>query len=555
MPNTSAQHEIQTGAPVSCAASDPALCYVVGSGPAGVACAKALLDAGRRVRMLDAGVTLEAERVGLVEKLKQARPEAWAPADLAAYQAGMNPDVGGVPLKLVYGSDFAYRDADEHLGTRYDNVGLRPSFAKGGLSNVWGAAMMPFLESDMEEWPFKLSALAPHYEAVLQLTGLAACHDRLEEQFPLYTGSFSELRPSGQCQQLLERMERNREALSRAGIRFGRSRLAARGTLASAAGGCVYCRLCMYGCPYGYIYTSADTVEQLQGNANFSYQSGVVIDQVRESARGVELLGYELASRRPLAWQGSRAFLAAGTMSTTRILLRSLGAYDQTTWFKDSQYFLLPLLLLRKVRGATREWLHALTQVFLEMSNPRQQDTSVHVQIYSNNDLINQAVAGAFGPLQRPLGFLVRDLQERMLIAQGFIHSRQSSRIAVCLRKDAATGKERLELRADLNPEAKARVREAVLKLCKQAWRLGAMPLPVMLKTAEPGRSFHSGGSFPMSGEPRGFQTDLLGRPPGWNRVHAVDATVFPSIPATTITFSAMANAHRIGLEAARQEP
>ena len=52
-----------------------------------------------------------------------------------------------------------------------------------------------------------------------------------------------------------------------------------------------------------------------------------------------------------------------------------------------------------------------------------------------------------------------------------------------------------------------------------------------------------------MSAAPRGFQTDLLGRLPGWQRVHAVDATVFPSIPATTITLSAMANAHRIGWE------
>jgi hypothetical protein len=30
-----------------------------------------------------------------------------------------------------------------------------------------------------------------------------------------------------------------------------------------------------------------------------------------------------------------------------------------------------------------------------------------------------------------------------------------------------------------------------------------------------------------------------------------VDATIFPSIPATTITLSVMANAHRIGWEAA----
>ncbi len=555
MPNMSAPQEGQGGATGSSICSDPELCYVVGSGPAGVACARALLDAGRRVRMLDAGLTLEPDRMGRVEKLKHSRPEEWTPADLAAYKAGMNPDVGGVPLKLVYGSDFAYREADEHLGVHYDNVGLRPSLAKGGLSNVWGAAMMPFLDGDLDEWPFKVSTLAPHYAAVLELTGLAACHDNLETLFPLYTDNFTELRSSRQSQQLLQRMERNREALARAGIRFGRSRLAVRGTLSSVQGGCAYCRLCMYGCPYGYIYNSADTVAQMLGNPNFSYQPGVIIHQVRESAQGAEVLGYERATRRPLAWQGSRAFLAAGAIGTTRILLHSLGAYEQTAWLKDSQYFLLPLVLLRKVRGATREWLHALSQVFLEISDPRGRDTTAHVQIYSNNDLISQAVAGTFGPLQGPLRFLVRDFQERLLVAQGFIHSRHSSRIAVCLKKGQGAGKARLELRAELNPAARGQVRRLVFRLCKQARRLGAMPLPLMLKIAEPGRSFHSGGSFPMSTEPRGFQTDLLGRLPGWTRVHAVDATVFPSIPATTITFSAMANAHRIGWEAARLGP
>jgi choline dehydrogenase-like flavoprotein len=68
-----------------------------------------------------------------------------------------------------------------------------------------------------------------------------------------------------------------------------------------------------------------------------------------------------------------------------------------------------------------------------------------------------------------------------------------------------------------------------------------------MVQIAEPGRGFHSGGSFPMRKNPGPFETDILGRPHGFQRVHAVDATVFPTIPATTITLSAMANAHRIG--------
>jgi len=132
-----------------------------------------------------------------------------------------------------------------------------------------GAAMMPFLDSDVEDWPFKLSALAPHYAAVLQLTGLAACHDKLEERFPLYTDSVTELRPSRQSQQLLDRMGRNREALSRAGVHLG---VRGCGPGESTVGGwrLRLCRLCMYGCPYGYIYTSSDSVTQLLKNPSLA---------------------------------------------------------------------------------------------------------------------------------------------------------------------------------------------------------------------------------------------------------------------------------------------
>jgi choline dehydrogenase-like flavoprotein len=49
-----------------------------------------------------------------------------------------------------------------------------------------------------------------------------------------------------------------------------------------------------------------------------------------------------------------------------------------------------------------------------------------------------------------------------------------------------------------------------------------------------------------MRREPGKFETDVLGRPAGFNRVHVVDSTVLPTIPATTITFTVMANARRI---------
>jgi choline dehydrogenase-like flavoprotein len=74
-----------------------------------------------------------------------------------------------------------------------------------------------------------------------------------------------------------------------------------------------------------------------------------------------------------------------------------------------------------------------------------------------------------------------------------------------------------------------------------------------MIQMGKPGRGFHSGGSFPMSAEPHAGETDILGRPHGLRRIHAIDSTVLPSIPATTITFTVMANAYRIGTLAAAE--
>ena len=80
------------------------------------------------------------------------------------------------------------------------------------------------------------------------------------------------------------------------------------------------------------------------------------------------------------------------------------------------------------------------------------------------------------------------------------------------------------------------------------------MPLSPLLQMTEPGRGFHSGGSFSMAAMPKPGQTDRTGRPYGMKRTHVVDATVFPTVPATTITLTAMANAHRIGTEVSNCE-
>jgi choline dehydrogenase-like flavoprotein len=148
-----------------------------------------------------------------------------------------------------------------------------------------------------------------------------------------------------------------------------------------------------------------------------------------------------------------------------------------------------------------------------------------------------------------PLKLLAPQLEERMVIVQGYLHSDDSPSIAMTLKRDGET--DFLQLDAQPNPATRPAIKKVLRELLSQTRRLGGVVVPPMLQLAEPGRGFHCGGSLPMRASPGNFESDTLGRPRGWSRVHAVDASVLPAVPATTITFSVMANAHRIGWETA----
>ena len=518
---------------------------VIGSGPAGVACAKALLARGASVLLLDAGLELEPDRARIVRQCAGLKPAAWTPEQLATLKGGLAADATGVPLKLVFGSDFPYRETGEKIPWRNHGTGLKPSLALGGLSNVWGAAMLPHRDSDIDRWPVTRAELAQHYRAVTAITGLAARRDDLEELFPLHCENPGSLQSSRQADLLFGNLNHHRGALRERGWHFGRARLAVRAAGNAQDGGCVHCGLCMSGCPYGCIYNAADTLRELRAEKKFTYQRDVIVTKLRENPEKVFIEGFHRETRAPLAFDAGRVYLAAGVIPTAQIILRSRAAYNRPLTLRDSQYFLFPLLLARRTRAVQTEALHTLSQLFIELNRPAISRRSVHLQIYTYSDIIGQAVRKSLGPLK----MFAHQLEERMVIVQGFLHSDDSGTMAMTLKRDGE--KDFLQLEAQPSPESRRIVKKVLRELLGQTHRLGGVIIPPMLQFAEPGRSFHCGGSLPMRASPGTFESDLLGRPHGWSRVHAVDASVLPDVPATTITFSVMANAHRIGWETA----
>jgi choline dehydrogenase-like flavoprotein len=537
--------------------------YVVGSGPAAMACAVALAERGRPVTILDAGVTLEEDRDALVQRLGEHPPEAWdavAPGWQGAWKRNdlSRYDEGG-PAKAVYGSYFPYREAERVIDPRANRSALWPSLALGGFSNVWGGAVLPYLEADTTDWPVSQKELAPHYATVLQLMPFSAQHDGLERFFPLYSEAPMWIEPSGQATALLADLHINREALEAEGVHHGRSRLAVRGRPAAPsaaadaddfrANGCLYCGLCLYGCPYHFIYNSTATLRRLRCDSQVQYVPSVVVTRLEERPGGVRIHGVDRRNGSPQRFDGDAVFLACGVLATAQILLNAMGGETgRQVTVLDSQYFYLPWLRYRGVPGLARERMHTLAQVFLEIWDRALSKRTIHLQVYTFNDLYVAALRSRLGPLYALAGPLARALLSRLLMIQGYLHSEVSSRLVLRLVRERGQDMGRLHLDVVINPEAERIVRGLCDKLARLSGFMRAYPLTLQLALGRPGRGAHCGGSFPMRERPREGETDRLGVPHGFRRVHLVDASVFPSIPATTITLTTMANAHRIAM-------
>ncbi|MGC3989226.1 MAG: hypothetical protein QM796_06030 [Chthoniobacteraceae bacterium] len=238
-------------------------------------------------------------------------------------------------------------------------------------------------------------------------------------------------------------------------------------------------------------------------------------------------------------------------LPTAWLALRSLGLYETPVKLLDSQYFIFPFFRFGKTAGVEKESLHSLAQAYLEIDDPAISKGLVHIEVFSYSDFLKRALCET--PLRFALGipFFAEKILGRLLVLQCFMHSDDSAHLDLELKRN---GDDAPKLVSQARPNRRSLWKSLHVgwKLLVNGLSLGGLPVVPAIQFARPGRSYHTGGSFPMRQKPGRLETDLLGQLPELPRVHLVDSSVLPSIPGTTITLSVMANAHRIATEAVK---
>jgi choline dehydrogenase-like flavoprotein len=408
----------------------------------------------------------------------------------------------------------------------------RPRFFRtdmfGGQTNIWGGTVLPLTEQDFSDWPVTRADLEPHYAAIASLIGIAGRHDQLSRFLRL---DFSNRPPVKQLSGF-EFLERHLNEYGDTGTYTVHAGIApsAVDTQPDSATSCTQCGECMVGCIRDSIYTARSTLGRYVERTTIDFV-GRNVDSVRPRGDKVELRLADGSSRT-----FSRVFLCAGCVSTTEILMRSLGL-EEGPVLQDNLLYQFPILNLSRYTDANKDKYFGLTNLVLLLEPQAPGLPLLQIQIYPNADYLWRTLVPRWfwGVARHP----VRWSRDRLMWARAYMDSADSYRYPAALEGG------RIVFREEGTP-SRTRLRPCIDSL-RKALRGSRCYLAPFPPVAAP-TSAHLAGTFPYGEAVVPVSRDGEVMP----RVHIADSSCFPRSPVISPTLTIMANARRTALEAVR---
>ncbi|MEP6899656.1 MAG: GMC oxidoreductase, partial [Rhodanobacter sp.] len=512
---------------------------IVGSGPAGVSIAFPLLGSGLRILMVDGGaqpdVTLPARNF-LTERFEQADQWKWMIGE--QYHALTQRDAVSPKLRAPTQSYVFAGANEENRIVAHDFVAIG-SLASGGLSNGWGCGVAAWTAEELSAFPFPASELTPSYRAVSERIGISG---RQDDDLADYFGLDAWAQPAIPLDNLHRRLERNylrrRDRCSELGFRLGRSRVAVLNTAHAGRLPCDRLSNCLYGCSRRSLYSSRHELPALQNHGNFQYEAGFIVEQLVRQGDSWEVQGHvagDASKGRTIT--ARRVVLAAGTLATTRLALRTL------QWEGNVPVASSPtaafLLWLPRLLGAQREPSFGLGQ--LSFSLTLKQGFTAFGSTFSTTGLPVAEFASRMPMNKRSSISLLGNLLSSCVVGNAFLPGTLSATVAQLDAQGA------LHVHGKQDERVPALMAETARRLRKAYGRLGAMMLPTSFTMGKPGADIHYAASLPMRGRPEPTQTNAEGELEGLPGVYVADGASLPTLTEKSHTLTIMANADRMG--------
>jgi|SRR3989344_2003013 len=291
----------------------------------------------------------------------------------------------------------------------------------------------------------------------------------------------------------------------------------------------------VYKLPVAYPYRTSSIVEEFKKYKNFTYISGKQVTRVEDKKSKVEIQTLSIKNNSKSTFEAKVIILAAGSINTTRILLRSFGLYNKKAPFLTKcNYMFICLnpksLLKKRITKQTKP-----SQVAIS-------NKDFFVQFYRCN-LSALEKALPYIPLPKKIASLIFEILSPYLVIADVRFETKENKKSFLKLKRISYDNDVLEI---IFSQTKKELELHKLKLKeiqRTLFKLGLFPVKMLKGDV----TSHYANGVPIRNIPEILSCDSNGRLHQAKRIYIADASTWCTLPAKPPTLTIMANASRIG--------
>jgi len=533
---------------------------VVGSGPSSAQAAKAAVQRGLSVLMIDVG--FEDTAFGLsvpdrsFDELRRTDP------DQARYFLG---DAHGIDRhrknrvgsQLTPPREFLKRGVDELLPYESSTFFPMMTLALGGLGAGWGAGTLTFEDFELKDAGLSWDDLEPYYCEVADDIGISGARD--EDTAPMVLNIPNVQHPlelDSNAKSIYSTYQHNRTRFHHRGFFLGHSPSAIltepliRNGIERRPNS--YRDMDFYSDHQRSVYRPRFTIEELTGDPKFAYRKGLLAVKFIETGERVRVLCDDVETRQRVEVEGRAVAIGAGAINSARIVLSSFEAFETKIPLLSSPYNYIACVNLRMLGRAAADRRHSMSQLTGVQTIPGEQppDRTI-LSIYSYRSLLIFRLAREM-PLPTFLGTQVARLLQTSFTIVGVHQADRHTPLKWLELRKRNDGREVLAGGYEFSPAEQRACRRNLRRALSNLWALRCMPVTVL--SPAPGSSIHYAGTLPSTDDPRvPLRCAPSGKVNGTERVFVVDSSSWTFLPAKGPTFTQMANARRIAVGIAQR--
>lgn len=289
-------------------------------------------------------------------------------------------------------------------------------------------------------------------------------------------------------------------------------------------------------------YNTKNIIQYFTRQNNFTYHKNQLVTMIADNKSHVTIKTKSIHSNKSYEFKAKYVIMAAGSINTTRILLRSFNLFNYKTTFLTKDSYIVVCLNIKSLFIRRKKKVKNVGQIAFTNIKTKQKKDEYFVQFYKCGPFaIEKGLQ--YVPLPKNVSKkLLSFLAPFLVIADIRFSTHESNHKFSCLKK-IENNQDMLEI---VFKEDK-KVQKSREKKVKIITRMLTQIFLIPLKTVHSDVTSHYAGGIPFNKRSSRIYSDKNGKLNKSQRIYIADSSTWRTLPASPPTLTMMANAVRVG--------